>query len=225
MTDISEANRKHWDTRANDYDTLPWQKKMIGYISQNLVEKREFFGFPLDVKNKSFRLLDYACGPGTISAALVPWTKETVAMDISEKMVEEYSSRFPENVVMEGNLLAEPPWVGVKNGEKVEIREAELEKREELNGFDAAIVGLGFHHFDDWSGALRKLGKRHWNSLTDEQRKMMHKTGFSEEEMGGYMSEAGLVDIDFVPLSDKVVWMMKGKEVERGLFFARGRRA
>lgn len=133
---------------------------MIGYISQNLVEKREFFGFPLDDKNKSFRLLDYACGPGTISAALVPWTKETVAMDISEKMVEEYSSRFPENVVMEGNLLAEPPWVGVKNGEKVEIREAELEKREELNGFDAAIVGLGFHHFDDWSGALRKLGKR-----------------------------------------------------------------
>lgn len=53
----------------------------------------------------------------------------------------------------------------------------------------------------------------------------MHKTGFSEEEMRGYMSEAGLVDIEFLPLEDKVVWMMKGKEVDRKLFFARGRRA
>lgn len=54
---------------------------------------------------------------------------------------------------------------------------------------------------------------------------MMHKTGFSEEEMRGYMIEAGLIDIEFLPLEEKVVWMMKGREVERGLFFARGRRA
>lgn len=53
----------------------------------------------------------------------------------------------------------------------------------------------------------------------------MHKTGFTEEEMRGYMVEAGLVDIAFLPLEEKVQWMMKGKEVERSLFFARGRRA
>lgn len=54
---------------------------------------------------------------------------------------------------------------------------------------------------------------------------MMHKTGFTEEEMRGYMSEAGLIDVEFLSLEGKVVWMMKGKEVERGVFFARGRRA
>jgi hypothetical protein len=54
---------------------------------------------------------------------------------------------------------------------------------------------------------------------------MMHKTGFSAEEMHEYMTEAGLVDIEFLPLEEKVSWEMKGKAVERGLFFARGRRA
>ncbi|TID16009.1 hypothetical protein E6O75_ATG09067 [Venturia nashicola] len=221
---------------------------MLAYITQNLVSNRQFFGFPNpstishSSDDRCFKLLDYACGPGTITAALSPWTKEIVAIDISEKMVEEYSSRFPEKTVLEGNLLAQPPWVRGKDGEKVELGEGELAKKEELNGFDTVIIGLGFHHFDDWSGALQKLGARvkkggvvgivdlipdldHWNSLTDEQKSMMHKTGFSEEEMRGYMSEAGLVDIDFLPLENKVIWMMKGKEVERELFFARGRRA
>jgi len=54
---------------------------------------------------------------------------------------------------------------------------------------------------------------------------MMHKTGLSTTKMYEYMTEAGLVDIDFLPLEGKVAWEMKGKEVEKGLFFARGRRA
>jgi hypothetical protein len=52
----------------------------------------------------------------------------------------------------------------------------------------------------------------------------MHKTGFTAGEMDEYMTEAGLVDIEFLPLEEKVVWEMKGKEVERGLFFAKGRK-
>jgi hypothetical protein len=54
---------------------------------------------------------------------------------------------------------------------------------------------------------------------------MMHKTGFTTEEMHEYMTEAGLVDIEFLPLEENVVWEMKGNQIERGLFFARGRRA
>lgn len=130
---------------------------MIGYVSQNLVEKREFFGFPVDDETADFKLLDYACGPGTISAALGPFANEIVGMDISGKMVEEYSSRFPGSVVLEGDLLAGSPWVGVKDGEKMELGEEGLEERGELNGFDAVIIGFGFHHFDNWAGALRKL--------------------------------------------------------------------
>lgn len=134
------------------------------YISNQLISNREFFGFPPPSNSSSqnkFKLLDYACGPGTISAALSSYTTEIVAIDISKNMVQEYTSRFPENVVLEGNLLSSPPWVGTtKEGDKLEISGVELEKREELTGFDAVIVGLGFHHFDDWSGALQKLSLR-----------------------------------------------------------------
>jgi len=66
---------------------------------------------------------------------------------------------------------------------------------------------------------------QHYNSLTPEMRAMMHKSGFTKSEMQEYMAEAGLVDVEFLPLEKKVVMQMKGKDVERGLFFARGRRA
>jgi len=59
-------------TRAHDYDAKPWQKKMIGYIQEQLVDKREFFGLP-EEKGGEFRLLDYASGPGTVSAVSFFW--------------------------------------------------------------------------------------------------------------------------------------------------------
>jgi hypothetical protein len=46
---------------------------MIGYIQAQLKEHRDFLGFPKDeggnesVEKRDFRMLDYACGPGTMS--------------------------------------------------------------------------------------------------------------------------------------------------------------
>jgi len=56
-------------------------------------------------------------------------------------------------------------------------------------------------------------------------KKMMHKSGFTVEEMEGYMHEAGLVDYEMRPLPEGVTMVFKnGDEVERKVFFARGRR-
>jgi hypothetical protein len=45
---------------------------MIGYIVAQVEEQREFFGFPAEEGAKGeFRLLDYACGPGTMSKVRV----------------------------------------------------------------------------------------------------------------------------------------------------------
>ena len=53
----------------------------------------------------------------------------------------------------------------------------------------------------------------------------MHKSGFTEAEMKAYMSEAGLVDFEMVHLPEPIVMVMKeGQEVERRIFFARGRK-
>lgn len=54
---------------------------------------------------------------------------------------------------------------------------------------------------------------------------MMHKSGFTNEEMKEYMSEAGLIDFEMVWLPEEVTMVMKsGDEVQRRVFFARGRR-
>lgn len=56
-------------------------------------------------------------------------------------------------------------------------------------------------------------------------KKMMHKSGFTPEEMKKYMLEAGLEDFEIRSLPDSVKMVFKdGAEVERRVFFARGRR-
>lgn len=55
---------------------------------------------------------------------------------------------------------------------------------------------------------------------------MMHKSGFTEEEMQGYMREAGLVDAELLPLEQKFVMQIReGVDLERKIFFAKGRKA
>lgn len=50
----------------------------------------------------------------------------------------------------------------------------------------------------------------------------MHKSGFTADEMEGYMREAGLVDFEMRWLPEPFTMPMKGVDVERTLFFARG---
>lgn len=54
---------------------------------------------------------------------------------------------------------------------------------------------------------------------------VMHVSGFTEESITGYMKEAGLVDVEFMQLSEKVYMEIQGSKDERALFFARGRRS
>jgi len=239
MADISEANRKHWDKMAHEYDIKPWQKKMIGYISEQLVEKRDFFGLPKN-KGEEFKMLDYASGPGTVSAALHPYTTSILALDLSENMIKEYKSRFPQShmTALHSNLLASPPWITDPSSPTKNLGPETIEKDPRFNDFDAVIVGLGFHHFENWAQALQTLSKRvkkggvvgiidilpHGDAFPEDMRAMMHKSGFTEQEMQQYMEEAGLVDVAFLPLEENVVMKIKDKDVEKEMFFARGRR-
>jgi hypothetical protein len=52
---------------------------------------------------------------------------------------------------------------------------------------------------------------------------MMHRSGFTTEEMKEFMAEAGLVNVEVMPLAEKVVMQIHGEDLERELFFARGR--
>jgi SAM-dependent methyltransferase len=78
-------------------------------------------------------------------------------------MVEEYNRRAQAAgaaeiaSAMQGNLLAQEPYFkDPKTGEKV----LNFSQDPRFNDFDAVIVGLGFHHFDNYAGSMRKLAER-----------------------------------------------------------------
>jgi hypothetical protein len=78
-------------------------------------------------------------------------------------MAEEYNSRSKGAGTTEiasaiqGNLLAEEPYI-TDSATKEKVHDFGADPR--FNAFDAVIVGLGFHHFSDYSGSLKKLSQR-----------------------------------------------------------------
>jgi SAM-dependent methyltransferase len=165
MSEIEQANRHHWDGRAKDYDTKPWQQKMMNYIYGELAEHRDMFDLSKDTeKVEDFKLLDYACGPGTVTRALLPFVSHIQGIDISDGMVAEYNSRSEAAgtsqvaSAVQGNLLGDEPYIS--DSEKEGGKDHDIESNLKFNDFDAVIVGLGFHHFTDFANALRKLSQR-----------------------------------------------------------------
>ncbi len=53
---------------------------------------------------------------------------------------------------------------------------------------------------------------------------VIHVSGFTEEAITGHMKEAGLVDVEFMELPEKVSMEVQPGKSERTVFFARGRR-
>lgn len=53
----------------------------------------------------------------------------------------------------------------------------------------------------------------------------MHVSGFTEEQMTAFMKEAGLTEVQFVELPDKVYVEMMGSKRDATMFFAVGKKA
>ena len=162
---------------AHTYESLPWQKTMIATLTAAIRARRStIFGFPADPadpdsedaaqdqpRERAFRLLDYACGTGTVTRALGPFASSTVGLDVSPKMVGVYNEAATSGGLaaraLVGDLLASPAYVVRGDGTKSEEGEGVLEG-DEFKGFDAVVVGLGFHHFDGWARCLGLLAGR-----------------------------------------------------------------
>ncbi|KAF7898212.1 hypothetical protein EAF00_004658 [Botryotinia globosa] len=155
--DVTEKNREHWDTHASTYDTR-FQKTMEQLIS--IIQEDRTMSFiganwvtETSPPEHTVKLLDYACGTGLITRALLPTITRAIGIDLSSSMVSHYNARASdqglspsEMFAHQGNLLSSDP-----------TPELEIE---DLYQFDIAVVGLGFHHFSDPSLAARKIGER-----------------------------------------------------------------
>ena len=71
---FSEVNRQHWDKAASSYYDAPWKRQMFSRLEEGILRSLEWIGVDWVRKAKGegkgvgeVRVLDYACGPGTVS--------------------------------------------------------------------------------------------------------------------------------------------------------------
>lgn len=103
MPDTTALNQQYFDKEASTYDTR--HEKTLDKIVEDI---RSHLNFISDdwasdddddsdekqgqkTTKRSVRLLDYACGTGTISRALAPYTTQCVGIDLAPGMVAAYN--------------------------------------------------------------------------------------------------------------------------------------
>ena len=98
--------------------------------------------------------------------ALRPFIMSCLGIDVSPNMVSTFNSRASDQGLdtltwhaVVGNLFdAEPYVVDDESGEKINGRDFLDDPK--FKDFDVCIVGLGFHHFDNFVRCLRILSER-----------------------------------------------------------------
>ncbi|KAL9535890.1 hypothetical protein SMMN14_01165 [Sphaerulina musiva] len=259
MSAFTEANRKAFDELSATYNTKPWQHELKSQVATALQARTEWIGAewisphqqpPGQHRQRDVRLLDYACGTGAITLALGPYVTQTRALDISEKMVQQYN-----DAARASGLTAEQACARVGNllvEEEGEGEDSALEDREEWYEFDVVAVGLGFHHFENPGRAVKQLAKRlkaqtgvlvivdflpfekggggdnnHGSSSSTTTTDMAHtlkRNGFTGEEMRDMYTAAGFEDFDIVALKQPARMELSSGTVYRRLFIAKGRK-
>ncbi|KEQ59558.1 S-adenosyl-L-methionine-dependent methyltransferase [Aureobasidium melanogenum CBS 110374] len=253
--DVTAHNRETWDSKAKDYDAKPWQKKIAAQVASALDSHSSWLGANwTSSSNKECKLLDYACGTGSVTRALSNHITHATGLDISSQMLEQYktllSSSHPSLSLTTAiaDFCSEDPDPCLQGPE--------------FYDFDVAGVALGFHHFNNPGLCISNLAKRlkkggvlfivdwlpkdvkpedhighqHAHPTSSdtkegndtEEWKKMQKTiktnGFTEEDMRTFFEGAGFQDFGFVVLEESFVLQMNGKEVKKTGFIAKGRK-
>lgn len=189
--------------------------------------------------SKSIRVLDYACGPGTITNILAGRATEFIGLDISPNMVAEYNERFSSTG---SDLTTGKPKLNAQAfnanlfdpaGPPDSVSDAKF------FDFDLAAVGFGFHHFENLPVVTQRLVDRlapggvlmildfyshdkddHITDEGDVIQTIAHH-GFTEKQIKGLFADAGLEDNLVLSFPEDVLMMGRAK---RRPFMARGRK-
>ncbi|TKA56327.1 hypothetical protein B0A55_11675 [Friedmanniomyces simplex] len=250
MSAFTEANRKAFNDLSASYNSKPWQHKLSQQVSDALQQRRDWLGVrwtKADDGGRDVRLLDYACGTGAITKALGPYVTTIRGIDISDSMVEKY------NEASQSSGL-KPEQGSAVVGDLLSEQVSPQLSGPEYQLFDIAVIGLGFHHFEDPALAIKRLTERlkpetgvlviiDFLPFSDklarerEQRQqdpsadfpdMSHTikhSGFTREQMQKLYEDGGLEDFGWHVLPDLAVMELKGGTKERTIFIAKGRRS
>lgn len=203
-------------------------------IATALKERKEWTGVRWlkqdEIGGREVKLLDYACGTGSITRAVGPWVTNIKGLDISENMVK----KFNEDAAAAG---LKPEQVSAEVGDLLGDEVPDSLKRPELSNFDVAIVGLGFHHFENPVRAIERLSERlkpegtiliiDFLPFDDDQGQMqstIKHSGFAKANIEKLFSAAKLEKFSFSVVDEPVVMELESGTRTRKLFIARGKK-
>ncbi|RBQ68481.1 hypothetical protein FVER53590_12647 [Fusarium verticillioides] len=150
---LGEKNKEHFDQVAAEVFKHPWIQRICNQISDELRQNLDWIGIP--EKPDGFKMLDYACGNGVASRALAPYVSVVRGIDISSKMVEQYT------------MLAEAAGF---NPERMRAIHGDLMNPEaspspeldtpEFNDFDLIVMCMALHHVQDYAAMIQRLSEK-----------------------------------------------------------------
>lgn len=243
-TSFTGKNRAHWDTQATSYSSQPWQKAMLNAIHAFVLHRLTWLDVPFVAPSASFenenahkptnpiRVLDYACGPGTITDILYSHANEFVGIDLSQGMVDEYNRRFAHT--LPGELASTNARAVV--GNLIDPSEERSVPEAKLGSFDLVAVGLGFHHFQRLDVAVERLsaylkgggvllivdlvthGEEREEAANPASHTVAHH-GFEEGEIRSLFEGVGLGGFGYMEMEEEI--LMRGTE-RRRVFMAKG---
>ncbi|KAI9788849.1 MAG: hypothetical protein M1816_006513 [Peltula sp. TS41687] len=256
---------KYGSEHAATYNKHPVHQSLLERLGQEIQARKEWIGVDFlndddddaattataPASKKPIRMLDYACGSGTMSMdrfqsnggaalqVLGPYVSELRGIDVSAQMVRAYNARAANQGLPPSEMFAYA-------GDLLEPTESI--GGADLYGFDLVVVGLGLHHLADARLAMERLGRR----LTDDGSGVLLVVdflphglvpgggggggdgdcgetvacgGFGEAEMVALMRRAGCREVRYVVLGKGVTCSPEGKKLERTVFMCRGRKA
>ncbi|KAI4147177.1 MAG: hypothetical protein LQ341_001857 [Variospora aurantia] len=235
---FGEVNRAFWDSsaRVEKVSTEPWIQDLTRQIFDHLRSNTAWIG--LEQKPQGpIRMLDYACGTGIASMAMLPSVTEIRGIDVSGGMVDKYNAEARKAGMSEdqmhavrGDLLA--PAGGPLQGQ-------------EFHNFDLIVMSMALHHVDEPNKIVAKFVERlkpggtvviiDWipkssradsGTASDQHQHSdaehtISFDGFNEDQMRGLFSEAGCLSSDFV-LAESPSEVPPDPTGQRQLFFAKG---
>ncbi|KAJ5503701.1 hypothetical protein N7463_006575 [Penicillium fimorum] len=155
---LADKNQAYWDHASQDVFKAKWVQDLQNQISEFLTGGVDWIGIrpPTDDNSPQTKLMDYACGNGTVSRYLHPYFSKCIGVDLADGMLDEYRATAAElgldssrMLAVKGNLL-DPT---------VTSTEPALSE-DELNGFDLVAICMALHHVEDIFLATKRLAER-----------------------------------------------------------------
>ncbi|KAL8732282.1 MAG: hypothetical protein Q9166_002854 [cf. Caloplaca sp. 2 TL-2023] len=250
---LGEKNQMYFDDFAASTNRPSWIIDLANQINAECLARLNWIGIPTSPEDSStdcnkktyvFRLLDYACGEGTLSRGIFDYTDEAWGIDLSAGMVKSYNEQaaafdIPARKKMfavQGDLLATSANDNAKNAFA----------GKEWFDFDVAIMSMALHHVDSPEDAIKALVKRvkvgryvvfiDWiadTTVYPEGHKHgdmpgKHTTtteGFGQDEMEKMLVDAGCEDVGFAKFPELSRLDFGEQTIWRRLFLAKGKKS